>query len=156
MNALDILMYGQSMVMKSIDRLRPDDWTQIALGTWTTKDLVGHLAAFEVRTAEILALFAGAEPATDLRSADNATFNDDQAAIRAGWSVDEVKTEFAEAYDLAMAHARAIEPDIWPKVGTIPWYGAQYSLDDLIVYTMYGHKREHNPQFEQVLDRPGR
>jgi len=24
------------------------------------------------------------------------------------------------------------------------------------VYSMYGHKREHGPQLEAVLDRPGR
>jgi hypothetical protein len=156
MNPLDVLMYGQKMVIETIGRLRPDDWSQIALGVWTTKDVVGHLGAFEVRTAEVLAGFAGAEPATNLREANPATFNDDQAAIRSGWSVDEVMTELRGAYELVMTHARAIAPERWREVGTIPWYGPQYSLEDLIVYTMYGHKREHNPQLEAVLDRPGR
>jgi hypothetical protein len=55
-----------------------------------------------------------------------------------------------------MTHARAITAERWREVGTIPWYGPQYSLEDLIVYTMYGHKREHNPQLEAVLDRAGR
>jgi hypothetical protein len=41
-------------------------------------------------------------------------------------------------------------------VGSIPWYGPEYALDDLLVYTMYGHKREHAPQLEAVLERPGR
>ena len=39
------------------------------------------------------------------------------------------------------------------EVGTIPWYGPQYSLDDMLVYTMYGHKREHGPQLDAVLER---
>jgi hypothetical protein len=37
-------------------------------------------------------------------------------------------------------------------VGTIPWYGPEYSLNDLVVYQMYGHKREHGPQLDAVLE----
>ena len=33
------------------------------------------------------------------------------------------------------------------------WYGPEYALDDLVVYLMYGHKREHAPQLEAVLER---
>ena len=37
--------------------------------------------------------------------------------------------------------------------GTIPWYGAEYALDDLIVYLYYGHKREHAAQIAAFRDR---
>ena len=46
-----------------------------------------------------------------------------------------------------------IAPEVWREVGTIPWYGPEYSLDDLVVYQMYGHKREHDPQLGAVLER---
>jgi hypothetical protein len=52
-----------------------------------------------------------------------------------------------------MRNARAIAPEVWREVGTIPWYGAEYSLDDLVVYQQYGHKREHDPQLSAVLER---
>ena len=39
------------------------------------------------------------------------------------------------------------------RPGTLPWYGDEYALDDFIVYTSYGHKREHGPQIEAVLER---
>jgi hypothetical protein len=42
---------------------------------------------------------------------------------------------------------------VWRDTGTIPWYGPEYSLDDLVVYQQYGHKREHDPQLAAVLDR---
>jgi hypothetical protein len=51
-----------------------------------------------------------------------------------------------------MALVARIPAERWREVGTIPWYGPQYALDDLAVYTMYGHKREHAPQLEAVLD----
>ena len=153
MNAVDVLMYGQRTVMATVDRYRPEDWSRIALGTWTAKDLVGHLGAFEVRFADVLAAFVGEPVRTDLTTADPATFNDDQAAIRRDWTIEAVLAEFTEAHERAMTFARRIRPEQWRQVGTIPWYGPRYALDDLVVYTMYGHKREHDPQLGDALER---
>ena len=153
MNATDVLMYGHAQVMRTIDRFRAEHWAQTALGVWTTKDLVGHLGAFEVRFADVLAGFVGAPAESDLLAVDPATFNDDQAAVRKDWPVEAVLAELATAHERAMGHARSIRPERWAEVGTIPWYGPQYALDDLAVYTMYGHKREHEPQLTSVLER---
>lgn len=151
-----MMMYGQRTIDGLIDRLQPDDWSTIALGVWTSKDLVGHLGAFEVRFAEVMALFAGETPTTNLRSMPSATFNDDQAAIRRDWPVDRVVAELRDAHRLTMELAARLPGEIWSTVGTIPWYGPEYSLDEMLVYTMYGHKREHGPQLEDVLSRPER
>ncbi len=153
MNAIDVLHYGHRQLREAIDGLAGDDWARVALGVWTTKDLVGHLGAFETRFADVLATFLG-EPATSgLIGADPATFNDDQAAIRHDWSVDEVLAELHTSHERAMSLARRLPRARWSEVGTIPWYGPEYALDDLVVYTMYGHKREHAPQLEAVLER---
>jgi hypothetical protein len=151
-NAIDVLTYGQRAVMATVARYHPDDWSRVALGVWTAKDLVGHLGAFEVRFADVLASIVGAPVLSDLMAADPATFNDDQAAIRRDWPIEDVLDEFVNAHDRAMAHAAAISPERWREVGTIPWYGPQYALDDLVVYTMYAHKREHDPQLSAVLE----
>jgi hypothetical protein len=152
-NPLDILMYGQRTIDDLIDRLEPGDWDAIALGTWTTKDLVGHLGVFEVRFVEILTSFLGQEPATSLVRIPVDVFNDDQAAVRRDWSVEAIVAELRDAHVQAMALVPRIPADRWREVGTIPWYGPQYALDDLVVYLMYGHKREHAPQLEAVLER---
>ncbi|MEA2520339.1 MAG: hypothetical protein QOF49_2419 [Chloroflexota bacterium] len=156
MNPADVLRYGQATIDALIGRMRPDDWDEIALGTWTAKDLLGHLGAFEVRYAEILAPFAGESPATNLLSAPPETFNDDQAAIRRNWSVEAVVSELREAHGRTLALVDRISSDTWRQVGTIAWYGPEYSLDDLLVYSMYGHKREHGPQLEAVIERAAR
>ena len=153
MNPVDVLHYGQATIDELIERFEPDDWSAIALGVWTAKDLVGHLGAFEVRFAEILAAFLGEEPATNLRASPPETFNDDQAAIRHDWPVAAIVTELREAYAAVMALAPRIPAERWREVGTIPWYGPEYALDDFLVYTEYGHKREHGPQLEAVLER---
>jgi hypothetical protein len=152
-NPIDILMYGQRQIDGVIDRLEPADWDAIALGTWRTKDLVGHLGAFEVRFVEILTIFVGEEPATSLHREPLETFNDDQAAVRLGWSSEAIIAELRDAHRQAMALVPRIPADRWREVGTIPWYGPEYALDDLVVYLMYGHKREHAPQLEAVLER---
>ncbi len=156
MNAIDVLTYGQKTILATMSRYRPDDWDRIALGVWTAKDLLGHLGAFEVRFADILATFVGAPPVSDLMRADPRTFNDDQAAIRKDWTIEQVTHEFLDANERVMTHAAAITPERWREVGTIPWYGAEYSLDDLLVYQMYAHKREHDPQLSAVLEAPDR
>ena len=152
MNTVDVLMYGQRTIRSTIDRFQPEDWGRTCLGVWTAKDLLGHLGAFEVRFADVVAGFAGEPAESDLMSADPATFNDDQAAIRKDWSIDRILTEFLDAHQRVMRHAAAIAPETWREVGTIPWYGPEYSLDDLVVYQMYGHKREHDPQLGAVLE----
>src|SRR4051794_40733111 len=150
MNPVDMMMYGQRTIDDLIDRLEADDWSAIALGVWTTKDLVGHLGAFEVRFAEGLAGFTGETPRASLPSAAPATFNDDQAAVRRDWPVERVVAELRDAHGLVMERARRIPAKIWTEVGTVPAYGPQYSLDEMLVYTIYSHKREHAPQLEAV------
>jgi hypothetical protein len=152
-NPLDILRHGQREIDSLIDRFGPDDWNAVALGTWTAKDLVGHLGVFEVRFVEILTRFLGEEPATNLLAEPLETFNDVQAAIRLDWSVEAILAELRDAFAAAMALVPRIPSERWREVGTIPWYGPEYALDDLVVYLMYGHKREHAPQLDAVLER---
>ncbi len=152
MNTVDVLMFGQRTVMATVRRYRPEDWDRIALGVWTAKDLLGHLGAFEVRFADVLATFVDAPVLSDLMTVDPAAFNDLQASIRKDWTIEQVTDEFLAAHERVMGHARALPVDRWREVGTIPWYGPQYSLDDLVIYQMYGHKREHDPQLSAVLE----
>lgn len=151
MNTLDVLRYGQRTIRATVDRYGSGDWERIALGVWTAKDLLGHLGAFEVRFADQIAPFARASAETDLPSANPLTFNDDQAAVRRDWPVDRVMAEFLAAHERVLRLGALIAPEVWREVGTIPWYGAEYSLDDLVVYQQYGHKREHDPQLQAVL-----
>jgi hypothetical protein len=153
MNPRDVLHYGQAEIDRLIDRCSPDAWQAVALGVWTTKDVVGHLGAFEVRFRDVLAMFLGEPPATDILHSPVATFNDDQAAIRHDWPVSAVVAELRDAHRGVMALVDRISTSRWSEVGTIPWYGPQYALDDLAVYTMYGHKREHAPQVEAAIER---
>ena len=123
MNAPDVLRFGHETVERTIARYGPADWSRVALGTWTAKDLLGHLGAFEARAADVLATFVGAPVLTDLMDADPSTFNDDQAAIRADWSIAEILAEYRSSYARVAEHAARIPPERSRETGTIPWYG---------------------------------
>jgi hypothetical protein len=98
----------------------------IALGVWTAKDLLGHLGAFEVRFADVLAGFVG-EPAESQSpiSRFRARSTTTRPAIRKDWSIDRVRGEFLDAHERVMRHAAAVAPETWREVGTIPWYGPE-------------------------------
>jgi hypothetical protein len=73
-------------------------------------------------------------------------FNDDEVALRKDRSSAEVLAEYNDAHSQAMNLINDIPAENLREVGTIPWYGLEYSLDDLIVYMFYGHKREHSAE----------
>ena len=60
--------------------------------------------------------------------------------------------------ELNQAHAQVLEliqqvPEAEARrPGTLPWYGAEYALEDYLVYQFYGHKREHSAQIAAFRD----
>ena len=58
----------------------------------------------------------------------------------------------ATASKQVMELSARIHPEVFRQVGTLPWYGMDYSLDDVLVYMYYGHKREHSAQIAAFRD----
>ena len=79
-------------------------------------------------------------------------FNDEQVAARRRYPYREVMEEYAGSHSRAMIMAARISEETWRLPGTLPWYGAEYSLDDYVVYQFYGHKREHSAQVAAFID----
>jgi hypothetical protein len=80
-------------------------------------------------------------------------FNDHQVAKRKDMSRYQVLAEYESVQAQTMMLIAKIAPEVLPQIGTIPWYGPEYSLDDLIVYAFYGHKREHCSQINVFKDK---
>lgn len=147
MNAVDILHYGQQHVLDALQDF--DDWeTPGVTSRWTAHEWLAHLASYERFMEEALSevLGRGSGPTLDAMRADSKGFNDAQIAARHGRSVDEIRRELEEAHARVEALAKELGPERLSAPGTIPWYGPSYSLDDLIVYANYAHKREHAAQ----------
>lgn len=159
MNAVDILKYGHLTVLATVDGLTPESWIEPgACGTWSIREIVAHLASYEQVLADLLALFVAGTPDA-FRSPFDDAFNDREVALRTDREAAGVLAEYVDAYEHVADLARKIPASRWSVPGTLPWYGAEYALDDFIVYSYYGHKREHCAQiaaFRDLLQRGDR
>ncbi len=158
MDALDILSYGHKHVMDAVDGLADDGWEIPKVTTaWSVKDVLAHLASFELMLEDALrsVVEPGAATPTLARMGGGGDFANDEVAARAGRSHGEVFDEYTKAHERVMALLERLTAERLRETGTIPWYGEKYSLDDLIVYTNYAHKREHTGQIRLFRKREG-
>ena len=157
MNAPDVLRYGQLTLLAGLDGLPDEDWEAPGVcGVWSVRQIVAHLASYEAAIADVLQGVgdsAAATPTLDRMKADPAGFNDDEVAARAPLSCTETLAELTREHARALDLAGRIAPETYREPGTLPWYGREYSLDDLLVYMAYGHKREHVAQVCVFRDR---
>jgi len=150
-NALDVMRYGHDEVLRGFDGLSAGDWARPGVTTrWSPKDTLAHLTSFELLLEDALksVLGRGPTPLLDGYRADYAGFGDAQVAARAGRTPEAVMREYTEAHERVMRLANELGPERLREPGTIPWYGPGYSLDDLVVYINYAHKREHCGQLK--------
>jgi uncharacterized damage-inducible protein DinB len=157
MNAGDILKYGQGTALQAVEGLSADAWeTSGVCGIWSVKEIIAHLASYELVLGDVLSGFTGGGPTPHLDAfKDFGAFNDAQVALRQEKTAQAVLAEFAEAHARVRSHADRIPTETFRTPGTLPWYGAEYALDDFIVYAFYGHKREHAAQIAAFRDRLG-
>ena len=155
MNAMDVLKYGNRTVLVSVEGLPQDDWlTPGVSGTWCVKDIIAHLASFELLLVDVLrSILHGADtPHLDLWLLSE-SFNDEQVAARKAKSVAEVLDEYQQTHAQNMELIAQVPEETLRQDGILPRYGREYDLDDFIVYSFYGHKREHTAQIDAFRDR---
>ncbi|MCO6450214.1 MAG: maleylpyruvate isomerase N-terminal domain-containing protein [Caldilineales bacterium] len=155
MHARDILKYGHLTVLRGLNGLPMDDWyTENVCGWWSTKDIIAHLASFELTLVDILQGFleGGPTPYLDSFKAGGQQFNDVQVARRSNMSAEQVLAEYQEAHERVRSIAARVPDQVYVQTGALPWYGMEYDLDDFIAYSFYGHKREHTAQINVFRD----
>jgi uncharacterized damage-inducible protein DinB len=161
MNATDILKYGQGTVFQTIEGFPESEWeTSGACGVWSVKDIIAHLTSYEHVLAEVLTAFVTDGSSTTSApnsylskfTDPNGNFNDSEVAARKEKTIRDVLGEFNDTQAQVMSMIAQIPPETLRQVGTLPWYGSAYSLDDFLVYAFYGHKREHSAQIAAFRD----
>jgi uncharacterized protein (TIGR03083 family) len=156
MNVHDILKYGHGTFLKALERIPREQWQEPGVcGVWSTQDVIAHLASYETVLVDILTLIGGQNMPTPALDAfkSGEPFNDPQVEQRRGMDGQAVLAELNDAHESVQRIAATIPPERFTAPGTLPWYGAEYSLDDFIVYSFYGHKREHAAQLDVFADR---
>ena len=156
MNADDVFRYGHRTVLQAIDGFSDADWeTPGVCGVWSARNVLAHLASYELASGDVFAMVLGQSgtPTLDLMLSEGAAFNDSQVAQRASQTVAETLEEYTQAHDRAAELLAQIPLDQRRQAGLLPWYGAEYDLEDLLTYLSYGHKREHSAQIDVFRSR---
>lgn len=157
MNPSDILKYGQRTMRASLDNVPMDKWDEGGVcGVWSVKNIIAHLISYEnwlIETLNYVQHQSDQPLLAYLRKAGHDGFNAQQVSQRESLTPAQILAEFDASYQQVAEIAAQLPADLWSKVGTLPWYGAEYSLDDFVVYTFYGHKREHSAQVDVFKDR---
>jgi hypothetical protein len=104
--------------------------------------------------SDILTIFLGHDPtpSLDLFRYPNGDFSDGQVALRKDNTIGDILAEYSDTCAQTLELIGRIPAETLRQNGTLPWYGAEYALDDLIVYMYYGHKREHSAQIAAFRD----
>ena len=149
MNADDVFRYGHLTVLGVVEDFPDHEWeTPGVCGQWSAKNVIAHLASYELATGDAFAGVLGEEPSETLglMLSRGDAFNDSQVEQRRGQSAAETLAEYTQAHERAANLLARIPIAQRRQTGLLPWYGAEYDLEDLITYMSYGHKREHGGQ----------
>ena len=133
MNAVDIVTYGQGTALQAVEGLPASAWDLPgACGVWSIKDIIAHLASYELVLVDVLTSFTGSDPTPylDKFTGEGHQFNDAEVGLRKGRTVEEVLAEFNDAHARVMSLLANIPAEMLRKPGTLPWYGMNYALDD--------------------------
>lgn len=155
MNVIDILKYGNQTLLNSLEGIDNPDWeTGGVCGNWSVREIMIHVTSFELWHGEVLSTFVerGPTPILDEYAELGLAWNDLQVERHKEWSKTQVMDEYNQAHVRLMAVAKKVPAEIFPQNGTLPWYGAEYCLNDFLVYSNYGHKREHSAQINVFKD----
>jgi hypothetical protein len=163
MNAVDVLKYGNRTLMQTVGGLphpaepgAQEVWEAGGVcGFWSVKNIISHLASYELVLVDVLTgcLDGGPTPNLDKYLHGGMGWNDHQVELRSRMTPAEALAEYDAAYARVSELIPRIAPETLRQPGTLPWYGAEYALDDYLAYAFYGHKREHSAQIAVYLDR---
>ena len=158
MNSSDILERGHQAVLRALNGLPRSEWeTPGVCGVWSVRDILAHLAAYEYVMKEAIAQASGSSshsPHAEQYVANYQAFNDAQMDARQGRTAESLLAEYTDMQSQVADLVRQIPAETLRRPGTMPWFGEDNSVEDLIARYGMGHKREHAAQIAVFRDRP--
>lgn len=107
-----------------------DAWLDVVEGSWTAKDVLGHLAAWsDLLMDGVEALVQNR--ADDVQIIDIDAWNADQIAARQDWTVGQVRSAWEEALARALRLASQLSPAEMSRRRPAPWTEEPTSPSDV-------------------------
>jgi hypothetical protein len=118
-----------------------DAWLDAAEGSWTAKDVLGHLAAWsDLLMDGVEALVQGR--ADDVQIVDIDAWNADQVAGRQDWTVEQVRSAWEEALARTLRLASQLSPVEMSRQRPAPWAEEPTSPSDVFDLWL-SHAEQH-------------
>ena len=130
-------------------RLSSEQMRQKVAGTWTVKDVIGHIAAYEgVQRIDLAAgLGRGKEQPVYFDSYE--TWNEEQYNVRRDWTPGRVTAELHENSARYLSLIKSLHEEDLIKHIRFPW-GGQGTVHQMIVEGL-DHAREHREQLAAAV-----
>lgn len=140
--ALSKIKDSRLAFLNAIAGLTPEELTTIPVeGIWTTKDLIGHITAWENALLEPLSLFVNGKHFQANHIPDHDAWNAEQAARRAAWDFSETQKEMEVTRQDLIRTAEKLTEDQWNQAFRAPW-GDQNTISEMISGLAW-HEAEH-------------
>ncbi|HSD48296.1 MAG TPA: DinB family protein [Actinomycetota bacterium] len=161
--AIRILEEGRARIEELLDRLPPRALTTPGLGggTWSPKDLIGHLASWEEYALDALAAWERDEraPIDELQfSISTSRINDQAVQRKASWSLARVRRDAEITHEGLLGAIRSMSDARWrgPTTtrGRKPLGARLGSL--LVGVGPFGHDASHLKSLSTFVQRHGR
>ena len=120
-----------TQVERWLNGIPDDSWSNLIEGSWTVKDLVGHLAVWSDLLLDQIEALAQNNP-DKIHRVDIDKWNVAQISARSGWSVARVRKEWERSTMRARNIVMRIPGEMWTRRTVVPWTDEQVSLDDLL------------------------
>jgi uncharacterized damage-inducible protein DinB len=150
MNGASLLEQSHLMVLQVVDDLPEREWDiPGACGAWSVKDIMAHLTSYEELLVDVLSTFLTDEPTPllDKFKDKSVDFNKTEIEARQYLTAQQVMNEYEEAQLHSSDLLVQIPQEKLLQTGTMPWYGSERCLADLI-NNFCAHTREHCAQIK--------
>lgn len=155
MNAAEVLDNSHLMIIQAVDHLPELEWDiPNACGVWSVKDIIAHLTSYEHVLVDIFNTFLGHEPTAYIYKFihNGAEFNDEEVEKRKYALAFQVLDEYNDTQVEAVSLFAQIPAEKVAQPGTMPWYGPQRCLAD-VINIFYDHACEHCAQITAFRSR---
>jgi DinB superfamily len=155
MNTVELLDNCHLKIIQVLGDLPELQWDiPEVCGDWSVKEIVAHLTSYELALAEALNTLSGQEPPPYLTRLlkDGAKFNDEEVEKRRYRTAQHVLDEYNDIQVQTLSLLQQIPAEKLQQKGTMPWYGAERSLNDLII-SHCNHASEHCAQIEKFRNK---
>ena len=140
---ITIITASSTKVENWLAGISDEAWLSLIEGTWTIKDLVGHLAVWSDLLLDQIEALAQNTP-DKIQQIDIDHWNAAQIAARSDWSVAKTRKEWKQSAMRARSIVKRLPEEMLSRQAFVPWTKEPVSIEDLLDLWLLHITQHHN------------